>query len=84
MRRAADIVALFSFRQISGQIAALVLGSLILIHLLIAGYFLLNRPNVLTDSPLEQFELVVRIIVNTPQEERDVVLEETSAVPFRR
>ncbi|TCU69393.1 signal transduction histidine kinase [Bradyrhizobium sp. R2.2-H] len=78
MRRAADIVALFSFRRISGQIAALVLGSLILIHLLIAGYFLLNRPNVLTDSPLEQFELVVRIIVNTPQEERDVVLENVS------
>ncbi|WP_448045441.1 ATP-binding protein [Bradyrhizobium liaoningense] len=78
MRRAADIVALFSFRRISGQIAALVLGSLILIHLLIAGYFLLNRPNVLTDSPLEQFELVARIIVNTPQGERDLVLENVS------
>lgn len=78
MRRAADIVALFSFRRISGQIAALILGSLILIHLLIAGYFLLNRPNVLTDSPLKQFELVARIIVNTPQGERGVVLENAS------
>ncbi|KYK46278.1 two-component sensor histidine kinase [Bradyrhizobium liaoningense] len=78
MRRAADIVALFSFRRISGQIAALVLGSLILIHLLIAGYFLLSRPNVLTDSPLKQFELIARIIVNTPQGERDVVLENAS------
>lgn len=78
MRRAADIVALFSFRRISGQIAALVLGSLILIHVLIAGYFLLNRPNVLTDSPVEQFELVARIIANTPQGERDLVLENLS------
>jgi hypothetical protein len=83
MRRAADIVALFSFRRISGQIAALVLGSLILIHVLIAGYFLLNRPNVLTDSPVEQFELVARIIANTPQGERDLVLENLSRT-FRR
>jgi signal transduction histidine kinase len=78
MSRAADIVALFSFRRISGQIAALVLGSLILIHVLIAGYFLLSRPNVLTDSPVEQFELVARIIANTPQGERDLVLENLS------
>ncbi|MBR0840361.1 HAMP domain-containing protein [Bradyrhizobium liaoningense] len=75
MSRAADIVALFSFRRISGQIAALILGSLILIHVLIAGYFLFNRPNALTDDPLKQFELIARIIVNTPQGERDVVLD---------
>lgn len=78
MSRAADIVALFSFRRISGQIAALVLGSLILIHVLIAGYFLLSRPSVLTDRPVEQFELIARIIVNTPQGQRDLVLENVS------
>lgn len=78
MRRAADIVALFSFRRISGQIAALVLGSLILIHVLIAGYFLLSRPKVLMDSPVEQFELIARIIASTPQGERDLVLENVS------
>jgi signal transduction histidine kinase len=78
MSRAADIVALFSFRRISGQIAALVLGSLILIHVLIAGYFLLNRPMLLADRPLEQFELIARIIADTSQAERGLVLESIS------
>jgi len=78
MSRAANIVALFSFRRISGQIAALVLVSLILIHVLIAGYFLLSRPRVLIDSPVEQFELIARIVANTPQQERDLVLGNAS------
>ncbi|WP_025037926.1 ATP-binding protein [Bradyrhizobium sp. DOA9] len=78
MSRAADIVALFSFRRISGQIAALVLVSLILIHVLIAGYFLLSRPSALMDRPVEQFELIARIVANTPQGERDLVLENVS------
>ncbi|MBR0959537.1 ATP-binding protein [Bradyrhizobium japonicum] len=78
MSRGADIVALFSFRRISGQIAALVLVSLILIHVLIAGYFLLNRPSALMDRPVEQFELIARIVANTPQGERDLVLKNVS------
>lgn len=78
MSRLADIVALFSFRRISGQIAALILVSLILIHVLIAGYFLLNRPKILADRPLEQFVLIVQIIANTPQAERALVLENVS------
>jgi signal transduction histidine kinase len=75
MSRAADVIALFSFRRISGQIAALILVSLILIHVLIAGYFLLNRPKLLSDRPVEQFELIARIIENTPKAERAVVLD---------
>jgi len=78
MSRAADIVALFSFRRISGQIAALILGSLVLIHVLIAGYFLLNKPKLLADTPLEQIELIVRIIANTPKGERALVLDSVS------
>jgi signal transduction histidine kinase len=78
MSRAADIVALFSFRRISGQIAALILGSLILIHVLIAGYFLLNQPKLLADTSLEQIELIVRIIANTPKAERALVLDSVS------
>jgi len=78
MSRAADILALFSFRRISGQIAALVLVSLVLIHVLIAGYFLLNRPKLLTDTPIEQFELIARIISNTPKAERALVLDSIS------
>jgi signal transduction histidine kinase len=78
MSRVADTVALFSFRRISGQIAALILGSLILIHVLIGGYFLLNRPKLLGDTPIEQFELIARIIANTPRAERGLVLESIS------
>jgi signal transduction histidine kinase len=78
MSRARDIVALFSLRRISGQIAALILVSLILIHVLIAGYFLLNRPQLLADRPLEQFELITRIIANTPKAERAAVLDSIS------
>ncbi|MBR0706462.1 ATP-binding protein [Bradyrhizobium liaoningense] len=78
MSRAADILALFSFRRISGQIAALILVSLLLIHLSIAGYFLLNRPKLLTDTPVEQFELIARIITNTPKTERALVLDSIS------
>ncbi|MBR0819934.1 ATP-binding protein [Bradyrhizobium liaoningense] len=78
MSRAADIVALFSFRRISGQIAALVLVSLILIHVLIAGYFLLSQPKLLADRPVEQFELIAQIITNTPQAERATVLNSIS------
>ncbi|MGX1324579.1 signal transduction histidine kinase [Bradyrhizobium sp. USDA 377] len=78
MSRAADILALFSFRRISGQIAALILVSLLLIHVLIAGYFLLNQPKLLADSPVEQFELIARIITKTPQAERAVVLDAIS------
>ncbi|MHC2626239.1 signal transduction histidine kinase [Bradyrhizobium huanghuaihaiense] len=78
MSRAADILALFSFRRISGQIAALILVSLILIHVLIAGYFLLNQPKLLANSPVEQFELIARIITNTPKAERALVLDSIS------
>lgn len=78
MSPTADIVALFSFRRISGQIAALILGSLVLIHVLIAGYFLLNQPKLLADTPLEQIELIVRVIANTPKAERALVLHSVS------
>ncbi len=75
MSRAAEIVALFSLRRISGQIAALVLVSLVLIHILIAGYFLLSRPKMLTDRPVEQLELIAEIIDNTPKAQRPMVLD---------
>ncbi|MFT4117864.1 ATP-binding protein [Bradyrhizobium sp.] len=75
MSRAADMVALFSFRRISGQIAALILVSLILIHVLLAGYFLFNRPTIAPDRPVQQFELIARILGNTAQPERGIVLE---------
>jgi signal transduction histidine kinase len=75
MSRTTDIVSLFSFRRISGQIAALILVSLIFIHVSIAGYFLLNRPRLFSDRPFEQFELIAQIMANTPQANRPVVLD---------
>jgi signal transduction histidine kinase len=78
MSRAAAIVALFSLRRISGQIAALILVSLILINVLIAGYILLNRPKLVADGPLEQFELIARIIADTPRAERGTILTSIS------
>lgn len=75
MSRGADIVSLFSFRRISGQIAALILVSLIFIHVSIAAYFLLNRPRPFSDRPFEQFELIAQIMANTPQADRSVVLD---------
>ncbi|MGX4772843.1 ATP-binding protein [Bradyrhizobium guangdongense] len=75
MIRAADIVSLFSFRRISGQIAALILVSLVFIHVSVAAYFLLGRPKLLSDRPFEQFELIAQIVANTPQANRPVVLD---------
>ena len=75
MSRATDILGPFSLRRISGQIAALVFGSLVVIHLLIAGYFLLNQPGLILDNPLQQFELTARIIADTPHSQRTLVLE---------
>jgi signal transduction histidine kinase len=72
-----DIGAIFSLRRISGQIAALILGSLVLIHALIAGYFLLHQPNPrpLADNPIQQFELFARVIVQTPRSDRGILLQ---------
>jgi signal transduction histidine kinase len=79
MSRTADIVSLFSFRRISGQIAALILVSLIFIHVSTAAYFLLNRPRLFSDRPFEQFELIAQIMANTPQANRAIVLESISS-----
>lgn len=77
MSRVTNIFGLFSFRRISGQIAALILVSLILIHILIAGYFLLSRtyPGPMADEPMQQFELIARIVAQTPRSERRVVAD---------
>ena len=44
-----NVVAMFSLRRINVQIAALILGSLVLMHVLIAGYVLLNWSKFLAD-----------------------------------
>lgn len=78
MSRAANIISLFSFRRISGQIAALILVSLVFIHVSVAAYFLLNRPKLFSDRPFEQFEMIAQIVANTPQANRAIVLDSIS------
>lgn len=70
------IAAIFSLRRISGQIAALILFSLVLIHALIAVYFLLSapEPKLLSDEPIQQFELFAHLIAQTPRSDRQIVL----------
>jgi len=67
-----ELARLFSLRRISGQIAALVLASLVLIHALMAGYFLLRRqpPRLLVEEPSQQFVLIARIVARTPVNDR--------------
>lgn len=74
MSWAGRIFAVFSLRRISGQIAALILVSLVLIHALIAGYFLVNAPDLLASEPLPQFQLCVQVLTRAPRSERDAVL----------
>lgn len=78
MSRLGNLARLFSFRRISGQIAALILVSLVAIHALMAGYFLLRRqePRLLTDEPVQQFVLIARIVARTPAGERATLVRD--------
>jgi ethanolamine transporter EutH len=58
------IVVLFSFRRISGQIAALILLSLVLIHGLIALYIIGQKPR--PERPIHQFQLFAKLLAETP------------------
>jgi signal transduction histidine kinase len=75
------IFAIFSLRRISGQIAALILVSLVLIHALIAGYFLVSapKPKMFADEPIQQFELLARVLAQTSRSDRDLVLHNLDA-----
>jgi signal transduction histidine kinase len=76
MRKIGRLLGVFSFRRVSGQIAALILVSLFLIHALIAGYFILNRspPQQMIDEPIHHFELLSRVVDLASDSERGVVL----------
>ncbi|WP_342722461.1 ATP-binding protein [Bradyrhizobium sp. B097] len=69
------IATLFSFRRISGQIAALVLLSLVLIHALIGLYFTSQKPRSFADRPIHQFQLVARLLAEAPAAERATLLQ---------
>ncbi|QOZ34849.1 ATP-binding protein [Bradyrhizobium sp. CCBAU 53421] len=68
------IAALFSFHRISGQIAALILLSLVLIHALIGLYFTSQKPKSFADRPIHQFQLVAKLLAETPAAERATLL----------
>ncbi|MBP2427188.1 ATP-binding protein [Bradyrhizobium elkanii] len=68
------IAALFSFHRISGQIAALILLSLVLIHALIGLYFVSQKPRSFADRPVHQFQLVARLLSEAPAADRATLL----------
>lgn len=69
------IAALFSFRRISGQIAALILLSLVLIHALIGLYFTSQKPRSFADRPIHQFQLIAKLLAVTPAANRATLLQ---------
>ncbi|MHC2335140.1 ATP-binding protein [Bradyrhizobium sp. USDA 4454] len=69
------IAALFSFRRISGQIAALILLSLVLIHALIGLYFTSQKPKSFADRPIHQFQLVAKLLAEAPAANRPALLQ---------
>jgi signal transduction histidine kinase len=70
-----NVLAMFSLRRINVQIAALILGSLVLMHLMVAGYVLLNWSKFLADSPLQKFELIAKIVANATSAERGPIVQ---------
>jgi signal transduction histidine kinase len=68
------IASLFSFRRISGQIAALILLSLVLIHALIGLYFISQKPRSFADRPIHQFQLIAKLLAVTPAVDRATML----------
>lgn len=73
----APLARIFNLRRISGQIAALVLISLVLIHVLIAGFIFVSRshPYMMIDEPQFQLELISRIVARTPQDSRPAMID---------
>ncbi|WP_076860395.1 ATP-binding protein [Bradyrhizobium mercantei] len=69
------IAALFSFHRISGQIAALILLSLILIHALIGLYVIGQKPRTFPDRPVHQFEMIAKLLAGSSGADRATVLQ---------
>ncbi|MBA1993769.1 two-component sensor histidine kinase, partial [Escherichia coli] len=67
--------ALFSFRRISGQIAALILLSLLLIHALIGLYIVGQKPRTFPDRPIHQFEMIAKLLGESSGDDRAMVLQ---------
>jgi len=73
--------AIFSFRRISGQIAALVVISIVTIHLIFAAFFWLHRAGDLTGPPEHrqtQIETLARLVDITAPGDRAALLSEIS------
>lgn len=69
------IATLFSFRRISGQIAALILLSLLLIHALIGLYIVGQKPRTFPDRPVHQFEMIAKLLAESSGADRAMVLQ---------
>jgi signal transduction histidine kinase len=74
----------FDFRsfmpnRISGQIAMIVVVSLVIIHIVLATLFFLSRSDHLPDRPLEQLVTLVRLIDATPAGARSRLMSDVNA-----
>jgi len=76
MIRRSKLFDVFNLRRISGQIAALVLVSIVVIHFIIASTFMMTRPDQSPQNDRGHGELValVRLLGSTPAAERPALL----------
>lgn len=77
MSAAKKILALLPFRRISGQIAALVIASLVVIHLFVTGFFLLHRAGEPPrfERPDHDLGTLAQLLNATPAAERSQFIE---------
>jgi signal transduction histidine kinase len=81
---ARKFLAFLSFRSISGQIAALVLASLVAIHIIIAGFFFLHRAGEppYFERPRRELATLAQLLNATPAADRAQLIESiTRAFP---
>jgi signal transduction histidine kinase len=75
------LLNIFNLQRISGQIAALVVVSLVAIHLIVTGFFLLhhNGEPPRGESPRHQIETLAPLIAATPLRERPSLIDRLNA-----
>jgi signal transduction histidine kinase len=75
-------LGVLNLRGIGGQIAVLVVASIVALHLIMTASFLINRPDRHDGGGPHQFETAVRIIGSAPADERPRLLSDLArAIP---
>lgn len=69
----------FAPKRISGQIAVIIVASLIMIHVVLTATFILTRPDPRTDRPPDQLVTLIKLVDATPAESRPRLIAEIAA-----